>query len=269
MSKPDDPPPSVGLCAQLACIWEATARKPGNVHRYQDFEDVRYLDFIVSAAAIAPVMETARDRSVGETVLEAIRATRRVTATNTNLGIVLLLAPLACASAHSTGLSLQITLKAVLCSLDEADSVAVYEAIRLAVPGGLGRVAEQDVHDRPTMGLRQVMGLAADRDLIARQYDNWFEDIFLFGLSQLEHGLTLAGDLERAIIYCQLQLLKAFPDSLIQRKRGIDEAAEACDLARRVLAQAGRRRAGKSCATWTAGCGTRATSATPAPPRTS
>src|SRR5437763_1450426 len=82
------------LYAQLACVWEATARKAGNVHRYRDFDDTSYVDFLASAAAIAPVL-AARDRPVGETVLACVRATGAVVRTNTNLGIVLLLAPLA------------------------------------------------------------------------------------------------------------------------------------------------------------------------------
>src|SRR6516225_4135717 len=85
----------IGLCAQLACIWEATARKPGNVHRYRDFEDTTYLDFLLSAAAIAPILETASQRRIGETVLKCIQATRTVVRKNSNLGIVLLLSPLA------------------------------------------------------------------------------------------------------------------------------------------------------------------------------
>src|SRR5262245_39419818 len=84
-----------GLCAQAACLLEATARKPGNVHRYRDFDDTTYLDFALSAAAAAPAIEAAAGRRVGATVLEAVTATRRVSAANTNLGIVLLLAPLA------------------------------------------------------------------------------------------------------------------------------------------------------------------------------
>src|SRR5439155_24171890 len=86
---------SPGLCAQLACIWEATARKPGNVHRFRDFDDASYLDFIVSAAAIGPVLETASQRRIGENLLAAVQATRGVVASNTNLGIILLLTPLA------------------------------------------------------------------------------------------------------------------------------------------------------------------------------
>src|SRR5262249_14831891 len=85
----------VGLCAQIACIWEATARKPGNVHRFRDFADTTYTDFLLSAAAIAPAMTMACQQRVGITILESVRSTRRVVGTNTNLGIVLLLAPLA------------------------------------------------------------------------------------------------------------------------------------------------------------------------------
>ena len=88
-------PCSQPACAQAACILEATARKPGNVHRYCDFDDLSYVDFLLSGAAIAPVLEKAVGRPVGVTILDCIRATRQVVTTNTNLGIVLLLAPLA------------------------------------------------------------------------------------------------------------------------------------------------------------------------------
>src|SRR6266436_5371357 len=86
---------SIGLYAQVACIWEASARKPGNVHRFRDFADTTYTDFLLSAAAIGPILDTANQRRVGETVLQCIQATRGVTQANTNLGIVLLLTPLA------------------------------------------------------------------------------------------------------------------------------------------------------------------------------
>src|SRR5687767_13304338 len=129
----------VGLCVQLACIWEVTARKPGNVHRFRDFEDSTYLDFLVSTAAVAPVLEGASQRSVGQTILEAIRAARQVAHTNTNLGTVLLLAPLAAVPRDKP---LREGLTEVLDRLDIEDADAAYRAIRLARPGGLGRVPE-------------------------------------------------------------------------------------------------------------------------------
>jgi triphosphoribosyl-dephospho-CoA synthase len=224
---------ATGLCAQLACIWEATARKPGNVHRYQDFPDLTYANLIVSAAAVAPVLETAPSRRVGETILESVGATRRLVQTNTNLGIVLLLAPLAAVPRET---DLRRGLPAILGQLDRTDACAVYEAIRLAVPGGLGRVPEQDVVEEPTQSLREVMALAADRDLVARQYTNTFHEVWEEGIPALAQGLERAQTLEGAIIDCHLHLMAGFPDSLIARKQGAAEAAEASRRAQRVLA---------------------------------
>jgi triphosphoribosyl-dephospho-CoA synthase len=226
-------PPEVGLCAQLACVWEATARKPGNVHRYRDFDDVTYLDFLVSAAAIAPVLTAARHHRVGETVFECVRATRQVAATNTNLGIILLLAPLATVP---DGEELRSGVGRVLAGLDVADARRTYEAIRLAMPGGLGVAPEQDVAAEPTCTLRQAMEMAADRDAIARQYANGFREVFKDGVPALTEGLQQTGSLEAAIIRAQLHLMARHPDTLIARKRGQSEAAKAAELAVQVLA---------------------------------
>src|SRR5262249_31932993 len=56
------PPPMIspGLAAQLACLIEVTARKPRNVHRLHDFDDLTYPDFLLSAAAIRPALAPAR-----------------------------------------------------------------------------------------------------------------------------------------------------------------------------------------------------------------
>jgi triphosphoribosyl-dephospho-CoA synthase len=225
---------AVGLCAQLACVWEATARKPGNVHRYQDYDDVTYLDFLASAAAVAPVLDRARAQQLGQMVLECVEATRQVVATNTNLGIILLLAPLAAVPENS---EVRTGVKRVLASCDIADSLAISEAIRLAAPGGLGRAATQDVRDEPTLPLREIMALAAERDLVALQYANSFREVFEEGLPALERALREIGSLEGAIIACHLQLMAGHPDSLIARKRDHAEAENACRWARRVLDQ--------------------------------
>jgi triphosphoribosyl-dephospho-CoA synthase len=224
--------PSIALCAHLACIWEATARKPGNVHRYADFEDLTYLDLLQSAAAVASVLPVASLSGVGKTVLEAVKATRRVAPTNTNLGIVLLLAPLA---AVPLSQDLRQGLPRILDTLNVADARAVYEAIRLAAAGGLGRVHEQDIGEEPTKNLREVMALAAERDLVARQYANHFHEVFDDGVPAVCLGLKQTGCLEDAIIYGHLHLMASYPDSLIVRKRGLAEAQEASCRARTVL----------------------------------
>jgi len=126
---------SIALNIQLACIWEASARKSGNVHRYRDFADSTYVDFLQSAAAIAPVLAADPELSIGAMVLDAVRRCSQVSAGNTNLGIVLLLAPLAKAAGKG---SLLTHLPQVLSRLDRSDAELVYAAIRLANPGGLG-----------------------------------------------------------------------------------------------------------------------------------
>jgi triphosphoribosyl-dephospho-CoA synthase len=221
---------NIGLCAQVACIWEATARKPGNVHRFRDFDNTSYVDFLVSAAAMAPALERARGHRVGETVSAAVRATRSMTATNTNLGIALLFAPLATVPEHR---DLRSGVEDVLEKLDVEDARLVYEAIRLASPAGLGRVPEQDLGQEPTADLRQAMALAADRDLVARQYANGFQEVLCEGVQALERGLETS--LEQAIIRCHLESMAKYPDSLIARKRGLAEAEESSRRARQVL----------------------------------
>ncbi len=224
---------TIGLHCQLACIWEATARKPGNVHRFQDFDDVSFVDFLASAAAIEGIF-TASDRSqLGHLVLNAVLRTRDVSPNNTNLGIVLLLAPLAKAAAQG---HLRSDLPDVLAAADATDADIIYHAIRLARPGSLGTVPDQDIRQTPTKSLREVMALAAERDLIARQYANGFQEVLQDGVPALQHGLAEIGTLEGAIIACHLHLLELYPDSLIARKCGNDLAEEASRRAGQVLA---------------------------------
>jgi triphosphoribosyl-dephospho-CoA synthase len=220
----------VGLFVQLACTWEVTARKPGNVTRFHDFDDVTYLDFLLSAAAIAPVIAGAAGRRVGATVLEAVRATRRVVRSNTNLGIILLLAPLAAA-----GDDLRTDLPRILAGLDVEDSRLVYEAIRLAAPGGLGSVENQDVRDEPSLPLREVMTLAADRDRIALQYSNGYAEVFGGVSDALLDGLRRTRSLEAAIIHAHLLTMRDYPDTLIARKAGAVVAEEAARRAGEVF----------------------------------
>src|SRR4051812_35490295 len=149
--------PLIGLSTQLACVWEATARKPGNVHRYRDFDDATYVDFLASAAAIAPVLASAAELGVGPAVHWAVKLTQTVAPNNTNLGIILLLAPLA---AVPVDRDLYQTVGAVLDAADVKDTAEVFAAIQLANPTGLGEAPEQDVRAEPTLPLRQVMTLA-------------------------------------------------------------------------------------------------------------
>lgn len=222
-----------GLLAQAACLLEATARKPGNVHPGRSFDDLTYVDFLLSAAAIAGPLGDAANQSVGATILAAVRATRRVVASNTNLGMVLLLTPLAAVFPEESDLRAGVI--RVLEGLSVADARDAYEAIRLAAPGGLGRVSEQDIAGAPTVTLLEAMRLSSGRDLVARQYATGYEDVFDVALPALREALESGAPVESAIIKAFLTIMSRRPDTLIARKRGLDVAAEASRLAAVVL----------------------------------
>jgi len=223
----------IGKFVYRACISEATARKVGNVHRFADFDNLTYLDFVLSAGAIAPILDSAREYALGEVILQSIEATRSVVATNTNLGIVLLLAPL---SQVPPEVSLREGVRAILNSTTIADSVHTYAAIRKAIPGGLGAVDSQDIADAPTLALRDVMALSAEYDRIGRQYATDFTEIFEIGVPAFMRAWEQCRRLESAIIGCQLVWLASGGDSLIARKRGVDVSRQAQTQAAQVLA---------------------------------
>ena len=210
--------------ARVACIWEAAARKVGNVHPGAGFVDAELASFLVSAVAIRWAAPREADGGrVGGMVIQALQDTRRAVGTNTNLGIILLLAPLIAVHARAdlrAGVVYQLRRSTV------RDTRLVYEAIRLANPGGLGRVSEHDVRDEPTLPLVEAMKRAADRDLVARQYANGFADVFDFGVPAFLDALGRFGRVEAAVIDCQFRWLAEFPDSLIARKNGPAVAAD-------------------------------------------
>lgn len=216
---------------ELACLLEATARKPGNVHRFRDFADLTYFDFLASAIAIGPSLANARQVGIGQAVFDAVTATRQLVRTNSNLGIILLLAPLALADEGLSSRAIQLALDGM--TID--DSKHVFAAIRLANPGGLGTSNEQDVADEPTLTLRAIMTFARARDSIARQYADGYADIFKIGAPALGAALDNGWSLEEAIVACHLQCMAELPDTLIARKRGQEEADLSATMARSTI----------------------------------
>ncbi|MBI2823443.1 MAG: triphosphoribosyl-dephospho-CoA synthase [Planctomycetia bacterium] len=229
----DNWPQRVAQLGTFACLLEATAPKPGNVHRGADFEDLTYLDFAIAARAIGPALAAAAAGApLGGSVLAAIKATREVVASNVNLGTVLLLVPLAMAPRDK---ALSAGVPAVLASLGPVDARRVYEAIRLANPGGMGKVEKDDVAGEPPDDLLLAMRLAADRDLVARQYTNGFAEVLGSVVPWLAEGVSAGWPLADVIVYAQLRLMSEYPDSLIGRKCGRAVAEQAAALAAGVL----------------------------------
>ena len=225
-------PLSIGQAAMLACLWEATAPKPGNVHPHAAFNDVCYADYLASAIAIGPAMDNATTQNLGTTILESVAATRKMVGRNTNLGTILLLAPLA--SVPRT-LSLQEGVADVLRATDQEDAAQLYEAIRTARPGGIGTAGKMDIYQTPPGDLCAAMREAADRDCVAQQYAENFVPLFERIVPNLRTAIQAGMTLADAIVHVHLQTLHAFPDSLIARKCGIAVAEEASRRAGEVL----------------------------------
>ena len=214
---------TVAGAAQLACVLEVSAEKPGNITPSHDFHDTSYQDMVRSAIAIGPALARGGERGVGETVLAVVEASRAAANANTNLGIALLLAPLA--KAALAGGPLRERLGETLRGLDVDDARAAYAAIRLAGAGGLDERVRHDVRSEPTVGLRDAMASAAGRDSIASEYVTDFALTFETGIPALVAALGDGLAEREAIVELYLRLLAATPDTLIVRKRGADAAA--------------------------------------------
>ncbi len=223
---------TLGQKVTLACMLEVSAPKPGNVHRGADFEDLTFYDFIQSAAAIGPVFDRYDELRLGELIFLAVEATQTVVATNTNLGLILLMAPLAKAMPlNAAGIQEMFSV------LDSQDADCVYRAISKAQPGGLGEVDDMDLAEQAPTSLLDAMEHAKERDLIAAQYVNGFHDVLSVAAPKLrEYQLAGLSQVD-AIVRTHVELMSIYPDSLIARKCGKEVAQEASSRAAAVLEQ--------------------------------
>lgn len=204
-----------------ACHAELSALKPGNVHIHSAGHGMDTDHFERAAAAAAPFIADPM-RGVGARILGAVGASVATTGLNTNLGIVLLAAPLAAAAdARGESDDLRERLWRVLDGLDRSDADQAYQAITIANPAGLGTVKDGDVAAPPAITLREAMALAADRDRIARAYVTDYEDVFDVGLPELRTARRSAASESLAITALHMRLLASFPDSHIARKHGL------------------------------------------------
>jgi triphosphoribosyl-dephospho-CoA synthase len=211
-------PEIVAEAFRWACLTELDAPKPGTVQVFADGHRMTAAEFVASADAAAPPLSAAGAR-VGARILGAVEATSAAVGSNTNLGIILLCAPLAAAAERAIS-DLRTSLVEVLQRLDTKDAEFAFRAIVLAAPAGLGRSERHDVFGPATVSLLDAMAEASDRDRIARQYATRFSDVFDIGLPCLEAVVRRDADLRWATLATYLDFLSAFPDTHIVRKYG-------------------------------------------------
>ena len=225
-------PEAIRLAFVAACEDELSTLKPGNVHVHAEGHGMTVAEFRTSAAVASWPLCRAGS-GLGERVLGAVQATRAAVGQNTNLGILLLCAPLALASEQAReGRPPGKTLRRVLGSTGPDDASAVFRAIALAAPGGLGEVDDHDVRAPPRVGLDVAMRAAAGRDSVARQWSEGFVDILgpaaiglggtrpVMGLAAHEEAAARALDEAAATQLVFLRFLAALPDSHVARRHG-------------------------------------------------
>jgi len=218
---------SRGRCAAEACRLEASAEKPGNVHPGAAFIDLSHAELVAAGAAIAPAIDRAPIERLGQTILAAVQASQYVTRSNANLGIVLALAPVAAAAEEQPRRSVTAAgIAAVLSRLGPLDAADVWEAIRLANPGGMGRVSAADLRDPPPADLLAAMAAAAPHDQIARLWTAGYASLFDGLVEDLLAELGSGHSLGDAIVRGYLRQLARESDSLVARRHGASVAGE-------------------------------------------
>jgi triphosphoribosyl-dephospho-CoA synthase len=203
-----------------ACEVDVQAFKPGNVSVYSDGHDMTVRDFLISADVSAEAICNP-DYSLGEKIYYSVQKTQKAVQCNTNLGIILLCAPLIQAAQNfANNVSLRQVLGQILSSTTVNDAEWVFKAITLASPGGLGESNEQDVKNRPEVTLTQAMAIASQKDRIALQYTTNYADIFNFSFLRYNGNFNRFGDKNWAAVAVFASLLSRYPDSHIERKYG-------------------------------------------------
>ena len=222
--------------AMNACLMEVLSPKPGNVYPGAEwnFHDLKVIDFIRSSRSIRSAFSNISNYRFGELILNTIIETRKVTSTNTNLGQVLLLAPLAYTFLNYGAISVELIAE-FISQLTVKDSRDVYQAIRLAKPGGMGDVNSEDLGDDPTLPLNQIMQLASSYDSVAKQYANHFQDVLGLGLNSILIESNASDDWRDMIVSSHLHFMADLPDTLIARKCGWKVAEDSAKMAKSVI----------------------------------
>jgi triphosphoribosyl-dephospho-CoA synthase len=213
-------PEQLGELYQQACEVDVQAFKPGNVSVYADGHEMTVADFRISAKVSAEPLCNP-EYSLGEKIYYAVKATREAVGCNTNLGIILLCAPLIQAiSQKHAGSTLRQAVSKVLRETTVEDADWVFKAITLASPGGLGSSDQQDVNEKASVTLLDAMKIAGDKDRIALQYVTDYQDIFNFSILRYNASFNRLGDRNWAAVSVYADMLSHFPDSHIERKYG-------------------------------------------------
>ena len=207
---------------KFVCDTEIKSLKPGNVHKYSEGHGMNLKDFLKSSLIISKCL-TKNNLDLGKKILISVNEIQNKIKKNTNLGIILMLSPIATIVQEEGVISKEELLKKIKSLIKKQNiknSIPIFKAISLTSPGGLGFSKKYDVNEPPNTNLYKAMEFAKKKDLIARQYCNGFEDIYKIGIPAYKKFYNKWGKVDWALTGVYLTFLKKFNDSHIVRNKG-------------------------------------------------
>lgn len=209
-----------------ACLLELEALKPGNVHMFADGHGMQVQDFVTSAehsaAALCRALPSTLE-TLGQRIYAALQATHAQVGCNTNLGIILLCAPIVQARLQYTSEALPIALAKVLNNTTIDDAESVFQGIRLVKPAGMGQRTQDDIQAPAEITLLSAMQQVQAIDSVARQYAQHYQDC-LQAVTLYEALLLRWQRPAWAATALYLYWLSHWPDSHLVRKYGLATA---------------------------------------------
>jgi len=250
-------PELIAKIAQISSVLEVSGYpKPGNVHRTRDFHDMVFEDFLISGIAIGDTIRQAathaleinnsisfKEAKLGKYILQAVKETDNWIANNTNLGIIMLLTPIAMSAAISNNLDqLRENINNLVINSTVIDAVALYDAISIADAGGMGEQEDFDVRSSDStqeliennLNIFDVLSISSSWDSLAMELTNKMPVTFDTGFPTF-FKLKKEFSINLATVITFLTILSQVPDTLISRKYGDEKAKEVSALAMDVL----------------------------------
>lgn len=240
----------IAKIAQIASALEVSGYpKPGNVHRTRDYDDMVFEDFIISGIVIGDAIREAcsdvdvENPQLGKYILNAVSETDKWIKNNTNLGIVMMITPIAVAAAISDSFDeIRENVKVLMANTSVDDACDLYDAINIADAGGMGDQDEYDVSsDSAKNELREnkqtmydVLKISAPWDMLAREMTSDMPAVFEIGYPTYQK-LSKEKSKNDACVLTFLKILSQVPDTLISRKYGSDDAIKVSMMTRDLL----------------------------------
>jgi len=250
-------PELIAKIAQISSVLEVSGYpKPGNVHRTRDFHDMVFEDFLISGIVIGDTIKEAashgtkinnsisfKKSNIGKYILAGVKETDKWVANNTNLGIIMLLTPIAMSAAISSNIDeLRENIHRIIAYSSAIDAVALYEAIGIADAGGMGDQDEYSVTNEEAikeliennLNIFHVLDISSSWDSLAMELTTKMPVTFDIGYPTFSK-LKKEYSINLATVITFLTILSQVPDTLISRKYGDEKAKEVSKIALEVL----------------------------------